>query len=92
MASKGGQIGYMMDTAKKYVLKHAGLSEAQFDKGGYTIRTTFDAKKTAQLEGAVKKVDKRYIDPEKRAQGQIRPVRWRLRGAGRRQDRRPVRR
>ncbi|BDH16336.1 transglycosylase domain-containing protein [Streptomyces hygroscopicus] len=67
VASKGGQIGYMMDTAKKYVLKHAGLSEAQFDKGGYTIRTTFDAKKTTQLEGAVKKVNKRYIDPEKRA-------------------------
>ncbi|MFJ5799359.1 transglycosylase domain-containing protein [Streptomyces decoyicus] len=66
VASKGGQIGYMMDTAKKYVLKHAGLSEAQFDKGGYTIRTTFDAKKTTQLEGAVKKVNKRYIDPEKR--------------------------
>ncbi|WP_437115124.1 transglycosylase domain-containing protein [Streptomyces sioyaensis] len=67
VASKSGQIGYMMDTAKKYVLKHSGLSEAQFDKGGYTIRTTFDEKRTNQLETAVKKVDKRYIDPKKRA-------------------------
>ncbi|UKY55304.1 penicillin-binding protein [Streptomyces inhibens] len=67
VASKGGQIGYLMDTAKKYVLKHGGISEAQFDKGGYTIRTTFDEKKTHQLEAAVKKVNKRYIDPKKRA-------------------------
>ncbi|MFJ3951513.1 transglycosylase domain-containing protein [Streptomyces libani] len=67
VASKSGQIGYMMDTAKKYVLKHSGLSEAQFDKGGYTIHTTFSSKKTSQLESAVKNVNKRYIDPKKRA-------------------------
>ncbi|GFE15463.1 penicillin-binding protein [Streptomyces glebosus] len=67
VAGKSGQIGYMMDTAKKYVLKHSGLSEAQFDKGGYTIRTTFSSKKTNDLEAAVKKVNKRYIDPDKRA-------------------------
>ncbi|MEU9110689.1 transglycosylase domain-containing protein [Streptomyces sp. NPDC048483] len=69
VASKSGQIGYLMDTAKKYVLKHAAgdLNEAKFDKGGYTIRTTFDEKKTNQLAAAVKKVNKRYIDPDKRA-------------------------
>ncbi|MFI1615718.1 transglycosylase domain-containing protein [Streptomyces lydicus] len=67
VASKSGQIGYLMDTAKKYVLKHAKISEARFDKGGYTIRTTFDEKKTKELTDAVKKVDKRYIDPKKRA-------------------------
>ncbi|MFF4603887.1 transglycosylase domain-containing protein [Streptomyces sp. NPDC001339] len=66
VAGKSGQIGYLMDTAKKYVLKHADISEARFDKGGYTIQTTFDEKKTRQLEAAVKTVDKRYIDPEKR--------------------------
>ncbi|WP_030064460.1 transglycosylase domain-containing protein [Streptomyces natalensis] len=68
VASKGGQIGYLMDTAKKYVLRHAAdMSEARFDKGGYTIHTTFDRKKTAELAAAVKKVDKRYIDPKKRS-------------------------
>ncbi|MGG7572654.1 transglycosylase domain-containing protein [Streptomyces sirii] len=66
VASKSGQIGYLMDTAKKYVLKHGDISEAQFDKGGYTIRTTFDKKKTGQLAGAVKKVHKRYINPKER--------------------------
>lgn len=67
VASKSGQIGYLMDVAKKYVLRHANIPEARFDKGGYTIQTTFDEKKTAALEAAVKKVDKRYIDPKKRS-------------------------
>ncbi|MFI9050558.1 transglycosylase domain-containing protein [Streptomyces sp. NPDC053427] len=68
VASKSGQIGYLMDTAKKYVLKHSqDLSEAKFDKGGYTIHTTFDEKKTTQLTAAVKKVNKRYIDEKRRA-------------------------
>ncbi|WP_310728101.1 transglycosylase domain-containing protein [Streptomyces sp. N2A] len=66
VASKSGQIGYLMDVAKKYVLRHADIPEARFDKGGYTIRTTFDEKKTRELEAAVKKVDKRYIDPKTR--------------------------
>ncbi|WP_412126743.1 transglycosylase domain-containing protein [Streptomyces tubercidicus] len=67
VASKSGQIGYMMDTAKKYVLKRSGLTQAQFDKGGYTIHTTFNSKKTSQLETSVKRVNKEYIDPKKRA-------------------------
>ncbi|MER6048511.1 transglycosylase domain-containing protein [Streptomyces sp. NPDC001793] len=66
-ASKGGQIGYLIDVAKKYVLKHRpDIPEARFDKGGYTIRTTFDQKKTKELAAAVKKVDDHYIDPKKR--------------------------
>ncbi|WP_407551380.1 transglycosylase domain-containing protein [Streptomyces sp. Pv4-95] len=65
VASKKGQIGYLMDTAKKYVLKH-GVGERQFDKGGYTIQTTFDEGRTKELEDSVKKVDKRYIDPKER--------------------------
>ncbi|MFH8585837.1 transglycosylase domain-containing protein [Streptomyces celluloflavus] len=70
VASKAGQIGYLMDTAKKYVLKHADISEARFDKGGYQIQTTFDKAKTEYLAAAVKKVDKKYIDPEKREKDQ----------------------
>ncbi|MYT32443.1 transglycosylase domain-containing protein [Streptomyces sp. MspMP-M5] len=66
-ASKGGQIGYLIDVAKKYVLKHRpDISEARFDKGGYTVQTTFDEKKTKELAAAVKKVDDHYIDPKKR--------------------------
>ncbi|MFJ9414960.1 transglycosylase domain-containing protein [Streptomyces sp. NPDC101227] len=67
VASKAGQIGYLMDTAKKYVLKHSNLTEREFDRGGYTIQTTFDESKVNKLTDAVKKVDKRYIDPKKRA-------------------------
>ncbi|WP_079142795.1 transglycosylase domain-containing protein [Streptomyces noursei] len=66
-ASKGGQIGYLIDVAKKYVLKHrSDISEARFDKGGYTIRTTFDEKKTKELAAAVKQVNDRYINPKLR--------------------------
>ncbi|MFJ5675426.1 transglycosylase domain-containing protein [Streptomyces sp. NPDC093097] len=67
VASKGGQIGYLIDVAKKYVLKHRpDISEARFDKGGYTIRTTFDEKKTKALATAVKRVNDRYINPKLR--------------------------
>ncbi|MCK7623371.1 penicillin-binding protein [Streptomyces sp. RS10V-4] len=69
VASKGGQIGYLIDVAKKYVLKNTDISEARFDKGGYTIQTTFNEKKTKELAAAVKKVNDRYINlklrPEK---------------------------
>ncbi|TJZ50202.1 penicillin-binding protein [Streptomyces piniterrae] len=67
VASKTGQIGYLMDTAKKYVLKHSTIGEALFDKGGYTIQTTFDRRKVNKLADAVRKVDKRYINPKERA-------------------------
>ncbi|MEV0370249.1 transglycosylase domain-containing protein [Streptomyces sp. NPDC050636] len=66
VASKTGQIGYLMDTAKKYVLKHSSISEALFDKGGYTIQTTFDRSKVDKLTAAVTKVNKRYINPKQR--------------------------
>ncbi|MFB7632447.1 transglycosylase domain-containing protein [Streptomyces sp. NPDC056149] len=66
VASKGGQVGYLIDVAKKYVLKNSDISEARFDKGGYTVQTTFDEKKTKELAAAVNKVNDRYIDPKKR--------------------------
>ncbi|MFJ4538442.1 transglycosylase domain-containing protein [Streptomyces tibetensis] len=67
-ASKGmtGQIGYLADTAKKYVLNHSNISEKQFDLGGYQIKTTFDKKKVEALAKAVKKVEKEKLDPENR--------------------------
>ncbi|MFC7843083.1 transglycosylase domain-containing protein [Streptomyces sp. NPDC057382] len=67
-ATKGmsGQIGYLADTAKKYVLNHSKISEKQFDQGGYQIKTTFEKDKVEALTAAVKKVEKQHIDPKKR--------------------------
>jgi membrane peptidoglycan carboxypeptidase len=67
-ASKGmsGQIGYLVDTAKKYVLNHSNISEKQFDLGGYQIKTTFKKDNVEALARAVKKVEKQKLDPEKR--------------------------
>ncbi|MEU0391093.1 transglycosylase domain-containing protein [Streptomyces chartreusis] len=67
-ASKGmsGQIGYLADTAKKYVLNHSNITEKQFDQGGYQIKTTFQKDKVEALTKAVKKVEKEKLDPEKR--------------------------
>ncbi|MFE7897066.1 transglycosylase domain-containing protein [Streptomyces sp. NPDC057424] len=67
-ASKGmsGQIGYLADTAKKYVLSHSNISEKQFDLGGYQIKTTFEKDKVEALAKAVKKVEDEKLDPKKR--------------------------
>ncbi|MFF4399864.1 transglycosylase domain-containing protein [Streptomyces sp. NPDC001480] len=61
-----GQISYLADTAKKYVLAHSNITEAQFDKGGYQVYTTFDKDKVAALTAAVKKIQKDRLDPKKR--------------------------
>src|SRR5690606_6452981 len=57
-ATKGmtGQVSYLVDTAKRYVLKNSDISEAQFDQGGYQIYTTFEKDKVEALAKAVKKV------------------------------------
>lgn len=67
-ATKGmtGQISYLVDTAKKYVLNHSKITEAQFDQGGYQIYTTFDKKSVNALSAAVKKVQKDRLDPKHR--------------------------
>ncbi|WP_234331809.1 transglycosylase domain-containing protein [Streptomyces sp. NRRL S-455] len=67
-ASKGmsGQIGYLADTAKKYVLNNSDITEKQFDQGGYQIRTTFEKSKVEALTKAVKKIEDEKLDPEKR--------------------------
>ncbi|MEV5917665.1 transglycosylase domain-containing protein [Streptomyces pseudogriseolus] len=66
-ATKGmtGQISYLVDTAKRYVLKNSDISEAQFDQGGYQIYTTFEKSKVEALAKAVKKVEKENIDPKR---------------------------
>ncbi|MEU5594144.1 transglycosylase domain-containing protein [Streptomyces sp. NPDC020298] len=61
-----GQISYLADTAKRYVLAHSDITEAQFDKGGYQIYTTFDKDKVTALTAAVKKIQKDRLDPKNR--------------------------
>ncbi|MEU0577372.1 transglycosylase domain-containing protein [Streptomyces griseoincarnatus] len=66
-ATKGmtGQISYLVDTAKRFVLKNSEITEAQFDQGGYQIYTTFEKDKVEALAKAVKKVEKENIDPKR---------------------------
>ncbi|MFF5024066.1 transglycosylase domain-containing protein [Streptomyces collinus] len=68
-ATKGmtGQISYLADTAKKYVLNHSDITEAEFDKGGYQIYTTFKKDKVNDLSAAVKKIQKDRLDPKHRS-------------------------
>ncbi|MDX3237859.1 transglycosylase domain-containing protein [Streptomyces sp. ME03-5709C] len=67
-ATKGmtGQVSYLVDTAKRYVLAHSDISRTQLDKGGYTIRTTFQKNKVDALSAAVKEVEQENIDPKRK--------------------------
>ncbi|MFB9736868.1 transglycosylase domain-containing protein [Streptomyces thermocoprophilus] len=61
-----GQTGYLVDIAKEYAAKKLGLTADELDRGGYTIKTTFDRKKVQELEAAVKKTQKSFLDLKKR--------------------------
>ncbi|MFF1304440.1 transglycosylase domain-containing protein [Streptomyces sp. NPDC058307] len=61
-----GQIGYLVDLAKAYLINNKIISADQLQQGGYSIYTTFDKKKVGELEAAVKKVRKENINPKKR--------------------------
>ncbi|MFI1679484.1 transglycosylase domain-containing protein [Streptomyces sp. NPDC020607] len=50
---RGGQIGYLVEEAKREVLRNSNLSEAEFEAGGYTVTLNIDPKKQKQLEKAV---------------------------------------
>ncbi|MGN9819494.1 transglycosylase domain-containing protein [Streptomyces sp. SD11] len=68
-AQLGGQVGYLVDLAKAYIVNNSektGITEKQLRDGGYEIHTTFDKKKVGQLETAVKKVQKENIDEKAR--------------------------
>ncbi|MFJ6249481.1 MULTISPECIES: transglycosylase domain-containing protein [unclassified Streptomyces] len=65
-AKLSGQIGYLVRTAKANIKSQFNLGEAELERGGYEIYTTFDKNKVAALEKSVKKVYDEYIDPEKR--------------------------
>ncbi|MBG0853928.1 penicillin-binding protein [Streptomyces spinoverrucosus] len=64
-----GQIGYLVDLANGYLLNNSektGVTERKLREGGLSIKTTFNKEKVAELEKAVKKVQKANIDPKKR--------------------------
>jgi membrane peptidoglycan carboxypeptidase len=65
-AQLGGQIGYLVDTAKGYILNNTKIDQKQLERGGYEIHTTFDKNKVKELEKAVVKVRKENIKPDLR--------------------------
>ncbi|MGW0906892.1 transglycosylase domain-containing protein [Streptomyces sp. NPDC002853] len=65
--SLGGQTGYLVDVANKYIKQHTSLTDKDLARGGYQIHTTFDRNKVRHLKGAVENVLDREIDPKKRA-------------------------
>ncbi|WPO71732.1 MULTISPECIES: transglycosylase domain-containing protein [unclassified Streptomyces] len=60
-----GQIGYLVDEAKREVLRNSGLSEAEFEAGGYTVTLNIDPKKQKQLQKAVDKELNDKLDRKK---------------------------
>ncbi|MFF3323282.1 transglycosylase domain-containing protein [Streptomyces sp. NPDC002889] len=67
-AQLGGQVGYLVDLAKAYVVNNSDgqITPEKLSQGGYRIQTTFNKKKVRDLERAVQKVRKENIDPKKR--------------------------
>ncbi|KOV63421.1 transglycosylase domain-containing protein [Streptomyces sp. MMG1121] len=61
-----GQIGYLVDLAKSYLVNNTaqtGITADKLAQGGYRIYTTFDKKKVHELESAVTNVQKANIKP-----------------------------
>ncbi|MQY35813.1 Monofunctional biosynthetic peptidoglycan transglycosylase [Streptomyces sp. RB17] len=64
-----GQIGYLVDLAKSYLVNNSdktGITADKLQQGGYRIYTTFDKKKVKELETAVTNVQKANIKPKQR--------------------------
>ncbi|MGW1076452.1 transglycosylase domain-containing protein [Streptomyces sp. NPDC002537] len=65
--SLGGQTGYLVDVANKYIKAHSMLTDQDLAHGGYKIHTTFDKARVEQLTKSVQGVLDRNIDPKKRS-------------------------
>ncbi|WP_406451335.1 penicillin-binding protein [Streptomyces sp. NBC_00876] len=65
--SLGGQTGYLVDIANKYIKKRSGLTAKDLARGGYRVHTTFEKDRVRQLERAVRSIRKRDLAPEKRS-------------------------
>ncbi|GHG53733.1 transglycosylase domain-containing protein [Streptomyces griseocarneus] len=62
----GGQTGYLVDVANKYIKQRTLLTDQELARGGYKIHTTFDKNRMRQLSTAVEGVLRENIDPGKR--------------------------
>ncbi|MER6627848.1 transglycosylase domain-containing protein [Streptomyces sp. NPDC000987] len=61
-----GQVGYLVDLAKAYIINNTDITADDLQQGGYSVYTTFDKKKVKALETAVKNVRKANIKPKLR--------------------------
>ncbi|WP_225881983.1 transglycosylase domain-containing protein [Streptomyces aureocirculatus] len=61
----GAQTGYLVELAKRHAIKAGHIEAADYDLGGYQIRTTFDRARTKALTAAVHKAEKDF-DAERR--------------------------
>ncbi|MFD3675975.1 transglycosylase domain-containing protein [Streptomyces sp. NPDC058613] len=61
-----GQIGYMVETAKQYVMKTKDISAEKMALGGYRIKTTFQKPKVDALVKAVEDTRNDFLDEKKR--------------------------
>ncbi|MGW1745318.1 transglycosylase domain-containing protein [Streptomyces sp. NPDC002092] len=61
-----GQVGYLVDLAKAYLINNTNITANDLQRGGYSIYTTFDKKKVNELEASVKNVQKANIKPKER--------------------------
>ncbi|MFJ9940909.1 transglycosylase domain-containing protein [Streptomyces erythrochromogenes] len=61
-----GQIGYLVDTAKAYVMKTKSITAEQMAMGGYRIKTTFEKPKVDAMATAVEDIRAGLIDEKKR--------------------------
>lgn len=67
-AQLGGQVGYLVDLAKAYVINNSEgqITANDLQRGGYEIHTTFDKLKVDKLEKSVEKVRKAKINAKLR--------------------------
>ncbi|MGW0533436.1 transglycosylase domain-containing protein [Streptomyces sp. NPDC003032] len=65
--SLGGQTGYLVDVANKYVKQRTGITDEELARGGHRVHTTFDKDKVRRLERAVHRVMERDLAPRTRA-------------------------
>lgn len=61
-----GMNGYLVETAKRYLLDAKVVTEQELAAGGYTVRTTFDKAKTQAMYDTVQKTLAANLDPGSR--------------------------
>ncbi|MFJ3922444.1 transglycosylase domain-containing protein [Streptomyces sp. NPDC090022] len=66
--SLGGQTGYLVETAKQYVMKTKNISAEEMARGGYRITTTFQKPKVDALVKAVEDTRNDFLDEKARPQ------------------------